>query len=465
MLLWVHWWNIVRQLRPAFSRNRSFLWFVVIVAGVSIRADNSGITSLVRGLGVSPRFYQRLLDNMHSFAIKVDTLAKIWLQVVIRSFPTVRINGRLVLVGDGIKVGKEGRKMPAVKSLHQESGSNSKPSWIMGHSFQALGIISGTSGYFFSVPLIARIHEGIVRSNRDRRTLHDKLIAMLSTLGLTTSAYIILDAYYSNQKIIKGLLLQGHHLISRMSKNSVAYFPAISPEKRRRGRPRKYGAKVRLADLFKTAKFSEAPSPVYGETGVNILYYMVDLVWEPIGSLAHFVLVKHPTRGKCIFVSTDLELPALDIIYAYGLRFKIEVSFKQALHTLGTWSYHFWMKSMTPLRRGSGNQYLHRETKQYRDKVAQKIHAYNTHVQAGLIAQGLMQYLAIHFTSEVWASFGSWLRTIRTNVLPSEQVVAKALRNQFSRFIDEYQDELELAKFLAEKQSPRTPLEKAYANG
>jgi hypothetical protein len=36
--------------------------------------------------------------------------------------PSVRrLNGQLVYVGDGIKVGKEGNKMPGVKRLPQES--------------------------------------------------------------------------------------------------------------------------------------------------------------------------------------------------------------------------------------------------------------------------------------------------------------------------------------------------------
>jgi hypothetical protein len=33
----------------------------------------------------------------------------------------VRVNGRLILVGDGIKAPKRGKKMPAVKLLHQQS--------------------------------------------------------------------------------------------------------------------------------------------------------------------------------------------------------------------------------------------------------------------------------------------------------------------------------------------------------
>jgi len=62
--------------------------------------------------------------------------------------------------------------MPAVKSLHQQSASNSKPEFIMGHSFQAISLlVQGASGHVAAVPLTSRIHEGLVFSNRDSRTL------------------------------------------------------------------------------------------------------------------------------------------------------------------------------------------------------------------------------------------------------------------------------------------------------
>jgi hypothetical protein len=43
----------------------------------------------------------------------------------------------------GIKVGKEGNKMPGVKRLHQESADVSKAEWIRGHYFGALGLLLG----------------------------------------------------------------------------------------------------------------------------------------------------------------------------------------------------------------------------------------------------------------------------------------------------------------------------------
>jgi hypothetical protein len=67
--------------------------------------------------------------------------------------------------------------------------------------------------------------------------------------------------------------------------------------------------------------FTNASGPIYGETGVTLRYRAIDL---------------------------------------YGLRFKIDLSFKQALRVVGTFAYHFWMAAMTPARRKSGNQHLPR---------------------------------------------------------------------------------------------------------
>jgi len=98
------------------------MWFTVCVAGFSVRTDKRGVTSIVRALGLDGRYYDNLLDNLHSTGVKLDVLSATWTQAVLRVFPgQVRVNGRLVLVGDGIKVGKQGRKMPGVKLLHQES--------------------------------------------------------------------------------------------------------------------------------------------------------------------------------------------------------------------------------------------------------------------------------------------------------------------------------------------------------
>ncbi len=454
MQLWIYWWDAIWLLRPACSRGRTFMWFVVCVAGLTVRTELMGVTSVIRALGLHQRFYDNLLDCFHSSGIKLNGMSVLWAKIVLTLFPgIVRANDRIVLVGDGIKVAKQGKKMPAVKLLHQESESNSKAEYIMGHSYQAVSLLTQAGESVFAVPLMMRIHEGIVQSNRDKRTLLDKMIALLVILNVAQRFYFVADAYYASGKIIRGLLEQENHLITRAKSNAVAYQPYIQKGKKARGRPRVYGNKVALKSLFNDPQgWEEAPSPVYGEKGVSIAYKICDLLWRPAAGIVRFIVVSHPTRGRCLLMSTDTTLSAIEIIRLYGLRFKIEHAFKQAIHIIGTFSYHFWMKEMKPLQRRNGNQYLHKASKAYRDAVKRKIHAYHVFVQAGIVSQGLLQYLAACHTELVWKSFGSWLRTIRPGIAPSELVVATALRHCLPEFLLVNSKSNNLAKFITERQ-------------
>ncbi len=453
MSLWSHWWVIVKQLRCAFTRYRTFLWFVVCLIGLSIRPELLGVTSIIRATGLHSLYYDRILDFFHSSGILLPVLTIQWSKLVIKYFPVYKKNNRLVLIGDGIKIAKSGKKMPGVKKLFQESESNTKPKYITGHSLQAVSLLVKTGLYFFAVPLMSRIHEGVVFSNRDKRTLLDKMILILAELTITPPYYFVADAYYACKKIINGVLKADNHLISRVKTNAVAYHPA--PKiivKGKRGRKKKYGKKIALRTLFEQKdSMIKVPSPIVGEQDIILHVKSMDLIWRQVGIMVRFVAVIHPIRGKILLMSTDRQLSASDIIELYSLRFKIEVSFKQAVNTIGVYSYHFWMRSMKKRGRNGKKQYLHKESQEYREKVKRKIHAYHCFIQTGLIVQGMLHYLSCRYTKQVWKSFGSWLRTIRPNVLPSEMVVMTALRNKYPEFLTDCLFEQNLKKFIIEK--------------
>ena len=53
MRLWLLWWEAIWLLRSGCTHLRTFSWFTAIVAGLTIRTESLGVTSIVRTLGLS----------------------------------------------------------------------------------------------------------------------------------------------------------------------------------------------------------------------------------------------------------------------------------------------------------------------------------------------------------------------------------------------------------------------------
>ena len=112
------------------------------------------------------------------------------------------------------------------------------------------------------------------------------------------------------------------------------------------------------------------------------------------------------------------------------------------------------MQDMNPIHRGSGKQYVQRKSELYREHIRRKLGAYERHIQLGLIAQGLLQYLALSFRRVAWFNFHSYIRTASPQKPPSEWVVSQALRHTWLDFLSGSSQSSILKKFLASKISP-----------
>ncbi len=112
------------------------------------------------------------------------------------------------------------------------------------------------------------------------------------------------------------------------------------------------------------------------------------------------------------------------------------------------------MQDMNPIHRGSGKQFVQRKSELYREHVRRKLAAYERHIQLGLIAQGLLQYLALSFRRVAWFNFHSYIRTASPQKPPSEWVVSHALRHTWPDFLSGSSQSTILKKFLASKISP-----------
>jgi DDE superfamily endonuclease len=453
--------QILLSLRPVFRRRRAFDMFVLVTWALMLRLDMAGVTSIVRCLGLAPSEYYNLLHFFHADSFRIKELCAAWLKQVFTHLTPVQINGSPLVLADSIKVGRTGQRMPGVKLLHQESEDNSKPEFIMGHHFGAVAAAVEAGRNVFALPLRLQIQEGLKRSPTDAATLVSKMASLLvELLAPETSgvlgATVVADAYYASHVLLRALVLHGIGYVGRIRISTVAYLAPPQRKKGQRGRPRTYGDKVVLRELFnKPEQFDGAEVELYGEVK-QLHYYVCDLIWH--GLLVRFVLTIYPDGKEIILITTHRLWSAEDIIRAYELRFKIEVTFKALVHVLFAFCYHFWMKAWPKTQEGDKSVYLHRKSPKFRKQVARKIEAYERFVNIAGIALGILQWLAIRSPQLIWDRFPVWLRTLTKHGCPTEHVVRLTLQHELHQNFLKSRSSTLLEKILTTRQTvPESP--------
>ena len=241
--------KMIAAMRPAFSREAAFIWFAVAFAGFIARTDNYGVSSIIRALWLI----------MHKAVHTIDQ--------------------RIVFNGDHTKVVKDGRKMPEIETLHQDSETGSKPSFFRGHHWACISLLIRAKEKCFGAPMWAEIHRESLGEKRTTRMVN-QAGKIAESLGF--GAYLVLDAYFAVGPVFIAAKHYGGRLLilTRAKKNAVAYLdPRPRPEKSPRGRPPKYGEKLKLMELFDawSEKFETAEALVY-DKAENVRCLVLDLI-------------------------------------------------------------------------------------------------------------------------------------------------------------------------------------------
>jgi hypothetical protein len=453
--------ELLAGFAPCFSRKAAYHWFVVVVFGLIIRLDHAGVSSIIRWLGLTPDLYTTLLHFFRADSWSLVNIRECWRTIVLNRCQAMTIDGRYLFVGDGIKVSKEANKMPGVKRLHQESNNSSKPEFIFGHHFGVLGLLAGGAGKIFCVPLSAWLQEGIAvfTESDDPDSQKLNLISFMTSqaIQLVTSlnkrSLLVLDAFYAVgpcflalKKLCDEQGAQLVDLITRAKSNCVGY---LEPQPYAgKGRPRKYGQRVKLTDVFQTHReqFQTARVILYGNQE-DIAFYCLDLLWKPIKSKIRFVWVVCQDR-PFILMCSDLSLDPLDILTAYSYRFKVEVSFNVLKNIIGAFFYHFWTNACPKLCRKSKVQVDVPQDKRSQELITRTIHAIEAFVTIGCIATGILQILALSFPQQIWKGYRGWLRTVSSQI-PSEETVRSVVQHEYFHSFRKFSNSLIYTIILA----------------
>ena len=285
--------EILEGFRKEFSRKSAYRWLIVLVIGIMVRTDKLGVTSVIRDLALRPESYESMMRFFRASSWRLFSLQAAWLGIVSRQVPLWKHQGRAVLIGDGVKQAKEGRKMPGVKRLKQESETQSKASYIYGHFWGCVGILIGTAEKLACLPLLLRLHDGL-RETADWEESEETGASHITRLVWQACqcaapfgpALLLLDRLYPSAEALRVLnAWNATHsarvdIVSRLKSNAVAWKDAPERIPGQRGRPRKKGDKLKLWELFETkrAEFQKEILKIRGKDAVMELY-SENLLW------------------------------------------------------------------------------------------------------------------------------------------------------------------------------------------
>lgn len=432
--------TILMEFRPLFSRQSAHTCFLLVMLGFLLRIDTIGVSSTVRWLGLCPNAYDALIHFFHASSWSLDAVMSHWLKWCAAHFSPLCINERLVCLGDGIKVPKEAHRQPGVVPMHESSSNSTKASQFFGHHIGCVALLTGKLSKVFATPALLEIHEGVTQLRRIQEApspLEEKPTTVTRMLGLQLLVamklerpiYSILDGLYSTgnafllvRSWIKEEGTPWIHLIVKGKKSYTAY-PSSDCLKEE---------KVKLWKLFEqTDWFTLTRHPLNFR---ELDYYVTNLYWPPAQGVVRFVLCRQGNQ-KFLLMSSDLTLDPITLIQLYSVRVKIEQVFKVLKNVIGGFSYRFWSlaspkleKKKIPKKKQSqeiGAALDHGQM----DRLIEKLEAIERFINLAAITVGLLQYLAIQFTQQVWTLHhrSSWLRTYSSEI-PSEATVKATLQ-------------------------------------
>lgn len=254
--------------------------------------------------------------------------------------------------------------------------------------------------------------------------------------GLDSECIVALDAYFAVGPVFlvlkEATLETGQrlaHVVTRAKSNVVAYEDP-PPRTGQPGAPRKYGAKLKLLELFKQRadSFQKATLAIYGNNK-TVSFLCLDLLWKPIKEKVRFVLVIDGSE-TFILMCSDLTLPPEDIITAYSYRFKIEINFKVLKHLIGAFFCHFWTSVWPDIANKNQCDLSSCDSLREKKLITNTMNAIEGFVNFGCIATGILQILSLNFHEKIWNQYNGWLRTI-TSSIPSEETVKFVIQEEF----------------------------------
>lgn len=331
---------LVQALAPTMT-TPTFESFMTVVTGWVFSGRGTITRSIVSAGGLATKHfssYHRLFSvarwSLDAVGLAVFDLIEPWLSEVI------------MLGVDDTLARKRGLKIFGVGMHHDPLRSTrSRPVLSWGLSWVSLGVIVRLPfrpDHNYYLPLLFRLYQNKTAAAKNRRAYRSRpelaveLLHLLCKHRKPRRFHVVADSAYGGQSVLCNLP-ENCDITSRLLPTARLFDPPPAPEKGRRGRPPKRGARLPSPTAMLEGRCRRVTLDIYGRCHKARVADCVARVHAAPSRPLRVVATEAigGGRGVEVFYSTCADATAEQVIGQYASRWSIEVAYRDVKQSLG----------------------------------------------------------------------------------------------------------------------------------
>jgi hypothetical protein len=362
-------WQVMAIICSSALHQRSAWRLIIIFTAMLFAKGKKTITSWLRAAGIN-RCYKAYYYFIGSLAQKTENIATELFEIMISR---IYKNANIVLAAiDDSPTARYGPKVQGAGIHRNPTPMPDGRKFVYGHIWVTLSAIARHKNFgTIGLPLLARMYVkakdveaiGLAFKSKTEQAVELAKWAYQCCRSLGKQLWVVTDGGFTRASFLKPVIKAGVVVITRLRKDAVLYAEPKQPKKRNRGRPRKYGKRIKLANVVNHPDgWSKVKAFLYGREETKDVKVFKAL-YKPAGCMVQVLVVREGKDCFRAFMCTDLTASAVEILEAVADRYAIEQNFsdikeiegagQQQVRTLdsniGAFHLNAWLHSMVEL--------------------------------------------------------------------------------------------------------------------
>lgn len=362
-------WQVMAIAFSSALHQRSAWRLIIIFTAMLFAKGKKTITSWLRAAGIN-RCYKAYYYFIGSLAQKTENIATELFEIMISR---IYKNANTVIAAiDDSPTARYGPKVQGAGIHRNPTPMPDGRKFVYGHIWVTLSAIARHKNFgTIGLPLLARMYVktkdleaiGLAFKSKTEQAVELAKWAYQCCRSLGKQLWVVTDGGFTRASFLKPVIKTGVVVITRLRKDAVLYAQPKQPKKRKRGRPRKYGKRIKLANVVNHPDgFSKVKAFLYGREETKDVKVFKAL-YKPAGCMVQVLVVREGKNCFRAFMCTDLTASAVEILEAVADRYAIEQNFsdikevegagQQQVRTLdsniGAFHLNVWLHSMVEL--------------------------------------------------------------------------------------------------------------------